>query len=213
MALNRIVAALLVAGFVAMANPQDFQAFGPSTTVVGFYLLNLGYVLLALKVGHSVVTTQAAVEALSVKLGAVSLVLGGVHIAEAARGLTGHSDADVLTHAIIDALLGAAGLADIGHHFPDTDPQFKGADSIELLANVRGLLAEEGLRAVHVDATVLAEAPKLGPHRDAMRQRLAGALGAPVSAVNVKFTTNEGMGFIGKGEGLAVIAVAVLEAR
>ena len=103
------------------------------------------------------------------------LILGGVHVTEAARGLTGHSDADVLTHAVIDALLGAAGLADIGHHFPDTDPQFKDADSIELLEQVRSLLDGEGLRAVYVDATVIAEAPKLGPHRDAMRARLAAA--------------------------------------
>jgi len=139
------------------------------------------------------------------------LVLGGVHIAEAARGLTGHSDADVLTHAVIDALLGAAGLGDIGHHFPDTDPQFKDADSIELLGKVRSLLADAGLRAVYVDATVIAEAPKLGPHRDAMRERLAGALGAPVDTVNVKFTTNEGMGFTGRGEGMAAMAVATLE--
>ena len=107
----------------------------------------------------------------------------------------------MLTHAVIDALLGAAGLGDIGHHFPDTDPQFKDADSIELLEQVRGLLDAEGLRAVYVDATVIAEAPKLGPHRDAMRQRLAGALGLPAAAVNVKFTTNEGMGFVGRGRG------------
>ena len=139
------------------------------------------------------------------------LVLGGVHVAEAARGLTGHSDADVLTHAVIDALLGAAGLGDIGHHFPDTDPQFKNADSIELLGQVRSLVQAEGLRAVYVDATVVAEAPKLGPHRDPMRERLAGALGVPVASVNVKFTTNEGMGFVGRGEGMAAMAVATLE--
>ncbi len=138
-------------------------------------------------------------------------MLGGVHIAEAARGLTGHSDADVLTHAIIDALLGAAGMGDIGHHFPDTDPQFKNADSIELLGQVRSLLDGAGLRAVYVDATVIADAPKLGPHRDAMRGRLAGALAAPVEMVNVKFTTNEGMGFTGRGEGMAAMAVATLE--
>jgi 2-C-methyl-D-erythritol 2,4-cyclodiphosphate synthase len=139
------------------------------------------------------------------------LVLGGVHIADAARGLTGHSDADVLTHAVIDALLGAAGLGDIGHHFPDTDSEFKDADSIDLLGQVRALLEGAGLRAVYVDSTVIAEAPKLGPHRDAMRERLAGALGVPVASVNVKFTTNEGMGFTGRGEGMAAMAVATLE--
>ncbi len=139
------------------------------------------------------------------------LVLGGVQVPEATRGLTGHSDADVLTHAVIDALLGAAGLADIGHHFPDTDPKFKNADSIELLDQVRSLLAGEGLNPVYVDATVIAEGPKLGPHRDAMRERLAGALGVPTGSVNVKFTTNEGMGFVGRGEGMAAMAVATVE--
>ena len=138
------------------------------------------------------------------------LVLGGVRL-EHDRGLDGHSDADVLTHAVIDALLGAAGLADIGHHFPDTDPEFKNADSIELLERVRSLVEAEGLRAVFVDATVIAEAPKLGPHRDAMRQRLAGALATTVAAVNVKFTTNERMGPIGRGEGMAAMAVATLD--
>ena len=140
-----------------------------------------------------------------------SLVLGGVHIEEAKRGLTGHSDADVLTHAVVDAVLGAAGLGDIGHHFPDTDPQYKNADSIELLEQVRVLLDGERLRAVYVDATVIAEGPKLGPHRDAMRERLAGAIGLPVAAVNVKFTTNEGMGFVGRNEGMAAMAVATLQ--
>jgi len=139
------------------------------------------------------------------------LILGGVHLTEAARGLTGHSDADVLTHAVIDAVLGAAGLADIGHHFPDTNPRFRDADSIELLAHVRSLLDGEGLRAVYVDATVIAEAPKLGPHRDAMRGRLAQGLGVPEGSVNVKFTTNERMGAIGRGEGIAAMAVATLE--
>lgn len=139
------------------------------------------------------------------------LILGGVQVPGAPRGLTGHSDADVLTHAIIDALLGAAGLGDIGHHFPDTDPRFKDADSIALLGEVRSLLAAEGLVAVHVDATVIAEAPRLGPHRDAMRERLAGALSVPVTSVSVKFTTNEGMGFVGRGEGMAAMAVATVE--
>ncbi|HYI38393.1 MAG TPA: 2-C-methyl-D-erythritol 2,4-cyclodiphosphate synthase [Thermoleophilaceae bacterium] len=140
------------------------------------------------------------------------LILGGVRIPDAARGLTGHSDADVLTHAVIDALLGAAGLGDIGHHFPDTDDRFKDADSLALLAETRNLLSGASLKPVHVDATVIAEAPKLGPYRDAMAEALAGALGVAATAVNVKFTTNEGMGFLGRGEGMAAMAVANLEA-
>ena len=139
------------------------------------------------------------------------LILGGVRIPNAPRGLTGHSDADVLTHAVIDALLGAAGLGDIGHHFPDTDERFKDADSLALLAETRNLVSGAGLKPVHVDATVIAEAPKLGPYRDAMGEALAGALGVPATAVNVKFTTNEGMGFLGRGEGMAAMAVANLE--
>ena len=143
--------------------------------------------------------------------GGRALVLGGVTIPEAVRGLVGHSDADVLSHAVIDALLGAAALGDIGHHFPDTDPRFKDADSIALLAETRGLLDAAGYAVVNVDASVVAEAPKLGPHRDAMRARLAEALGVEVGAVNVKFTTNEAMGFVGRAEGMAAMAVASLE--
>jgi 2-C-methyl-D-erythritol 2,4-cyclodiphosphate synthase len=135
------------------------------------------------------------------------LVLGGVEI-PAERGLAGHSDADALTHAIIDALLGAAGLGDIGQHFPDTDERWRGADSIELLRAVRDMLPAP---PVHVDATVVCEAPKLGPHREAMSARLADALGLDPAAVNVKFTTGEGMGFVGRGEGVAALAVATLE--
>jgi 2-C-methyl-D-erythritol 2,4-cyclodiphosphate synthase len=138
------------------------------------------------------------------------LVLGGVEIAHDV-GLEGHSDADVLTHAIIDALLGAAGLGDIGGHFPDTDRRYRGADSIELLRRVIELLSERGLRVGHVDATVVLERPRLAPHRDAIRARLAGALGLASDAVNVKATTGEGMGFIGRGEGAAALAVATLE--
>lgn len=138
------------------------------------------------------------------------LILGGVHIPGAARGLVGHSDADALTHAVIDALLGAAGLGDIGHHFPDTDERWRDADSIVLLAEVRALLAGEHVVVVHVDCTVICEAPKLGPHRDAMRQRMADALGVPGTAVSVKFTTNETMGFVGRGEGIAAMAVATV---
>jgi 2-C-methyl-D-erythritol 2,4-cyclodiphosphate synthase len=135
------------------------------------------------------------------------LVLGGVTIPGAAHGLIGWSDADVLTHAIIDALLGAAGLGDIGQHFPDTDDRWRNSDSIELLGAVRDMLPRPPL---HVDATVVCEAPKLGAHRDAMRGRLAGALGLDPAAVNVKFTTGEGMGFVGRGEGIAALAVATL---
>jgi 2-C-methyl-D-erythritol 2,4-cyclodiphosphate synthase len=135
------------------------------------------------------------------------LVLGGVTIPHAARGLVGWSDADVLTHAVIDALLGAAGLGDIGQHFPDDDPRWRDANSIELLHTVRGMLPGP---VGNVDVTVICEAPKLGPHRDAMRTRLAGALELDVGAVNVKFTTGEGMGFVGRGEGIAALAVATL---
>jgi len=138
------------------------------------------------------------------------LVLGGVEIPGAARGLVGHSDADALTHAVIDALLGAAGLGDIGHHFPDTDERWRDADSIALLGEVRALLAAAGLAATHVDSTVICQAPKLGPYRDAMRGRMAEALGLPPEGVSVKFTTNETMGFIGRGEGIAVMAVATV---
>jgi 2-C-methyl-D-erythritol 2,4-cyclodiphosphate synthase len=134
------------------------------------------------------------------------LVLGGVEIPHD-RGLLGHSDADVLAHAITDALLGAAGLGDIGQHFPDSDERWRGANSIELLEAVRGMLPGP---VFNVDATVICEAPKLGPHRDAMRERLAEALGVEAGAVNVKFTTGEGMGFVGRGEGIAALAVATL---
>ena len=135
------------------------------------------------------------------------LVLGGVEIPGAERGLAGWSDADVLTHAVIDALLGAAGLGDIGQHFPDTDERWRDADSIGLLRVVRDMLPGP---PAHVDATVMCEAPRLGQHRDAMRARLAEALGLEAVAVNVKFTTAEGMGFVGRGEGIAALAVATL---
>jgi 2-C-methyl-D-erythritol 2,4-cyclodiphosphate synthase len=139
------------------------------------------------------------------------LRLGGVEIPGAERGLLGHSDADVLAHAVIDALLGAAGLGDIGEHFPDTDPRYSGADSMALLEGVRELLAAEGLEVANLDATVVCERPKLSPHRDAMRRGLAAALGLRPQRVNVKFTTNEGMGWLGRGEGVAALAVAALE--
>jgi 2-C-methyl-D-erythritol 2,4-cyclodiphosphate synthase len=139
-----------------------------------------------------------------------ALVLGGVRVPDAERGLAGHSDADVLTHAVIDALLGAAGLGDIGAHFPDTDERWRDADSIELLGLVRGMLVSAGLSPLNVDATVACEAPRLGPHRDEMRRRLAEAVGLPAEAVNVKFTTGEKMGFVGRGEGVAALAIATV---
>ena len=138
------------------------------------------------------------------------LILGGVDIPNE-EGLDGHSDADVLTHAIIDALLGAAGLGDIGQHFPDTEERWRDADSIELLRTVGALLAEHGLLIRHVDSTVVMERPKLGPHRDQIRECLARALELDPAHVNVKATTGEGMGFVGRGEGVAALAVATIE--
>jgi 2-C-methyl-D-erythritol 2,4-cyclodiphosphate synthase len=133
------------------------------------------------------------------------LVLGGVEIPHG-MGLAGHSDADVLAHAVTDALLGAAGLGDIGEHFPDTDERWRDADSMELLRHVVGLVGE----IEHVDVTVMIERPKLAPHREAIRESLAAALGC---TVNVKATTGEGMGFVGRGEGAAALAVATLRPR
>jgi 2-C-methyl-D-erythritol 2,4-cyclodiphosphate synthase len=138
------------------------------------------------------------------------LIIGGVEV-PSERGLLGHSDADVLTHAVIDALLGAAGLGDIGQHFPDTDPAYAGADSLGLLAACRELLEGAGVRVLNVDATVVLEAPKLSPHKGQMRARLAGVLGLEVGFLNVKATRGEGMGFIGRGEGAAALAIATVE--
>jgi 2-C-methyl-D-erythritol 2,4-cyclodiphosphate synthase len=135
------------------------------------------------------------------------LVLGGVEI-PFERGLAGHSDADVLAHAVTDAILGAAGLGDIGEHFPDTDPRWEGADSIALLREVVALAARDGWTVAHVDATVMLERPKLAPFRAEIAARLADAIGATVS---VKATTGEGMGFVGREEGVAALAVATLE--
>lgn len=140
------------------------------------------------------------------------LVLGGVTV-PSELGLDGHSDADVLTHAIVDALLGAAGLGDIGEHFPDTDERWRGADSIELLRHVGTLVVGNGFSISNVDATVVLERPKLAEHKDAMRVALAGALELPLAAVNVKATRGEGMGFVGRVEGAAALAVATLERR
>ena len=138
------------------------------------------------------------------------LILGGVDIPWE-KGLLGHSDADVLTHAVMDALLGAAGLGDIGKHFPDTDPAYAGADSLKLLAHVVGLLKEKGFAVGNVDATILAQWPKLAPHIPAMRENLARVMEVDSSQVNVKATTEEGLGFTGSGEGMAAHAVALIE--
>jgi 2-C-methyl-D-erythritol 2,4-cyclodiphosphate synthase len=138
------------------------------------------------------------------------LILGGVKIPYD-EGLAGHSDADALTHAITDALLGAAALGDIGQRFPDTDERYKDADSMELLAETVAMLSANGISVVNVDATVLMERPQLAPARDEIRGRLAGALGIPVDRVSVKATRGEGIGFVGRGEGVAALAVATVE--
>jgi 2-C-methyl-D-erythritol 2,4-cyclodiphosphate synthase len=137
------------------------------------------------------------------------LILGGVTI-PFERGLAGYSDADVLAHAVIDALLGAAGLGDIGEHFPDTDERWAGADSLALLRSVVALVGEAGHAVTHVDTTVVMERPKLGPHRAEIRAALAAALEVAVERVNVKASTGEGMGFVGRGEGVAALAVVTL---
>jgi 2-C-methyl-D-erythritol 2,4-cyclodiphosphate synthase len=138
------------------------------------------------------------------------LVIGGVRVPDAPRGLAGFSDADVLTHAVIDALLGAAGLGDIGLHFPDSEERWKDADSLSLLRDVVALLRSEDLSPINLDATVVCEAPRLSPYRDEMRARLADAAGLTTDSVNVKFTTAERMGFVGRGEGVAALAVATV---
>jgi 2-C-methyl-D-erythritol 2,4-cyclodiphosphate synthase len=137
------------------------------------------------------------------------LIIGGIQIDHEA-GLDGHSDADVLTHAIIDALLGAAALGDIGEHFPDTDERYRDADSIGLLRATMELLGERGFEVVNVDATVVIEQPKLAPHREAIRASLAAAIGIELERVSVKATRGEGMGFVGRGEGAAALAIASL---
>jgi 2-C-methyl-D-erythritol 2,4-cyclodiphosphate synthase len=140
------------------------------------------------------------------------LLIGGVEI-PSELGLQGHSDADVLLHALIDALLGAAGLGDIGQHFPDTDERWRDADSIELLRAVASMLEGEGLEVLNVDCTVIMERPRLSGHRQAIRERVGEALGLEPGRVNVKATTGEGMGFIGRGEGVAALAIASLDYR
>jgi 2-C-methyl-D-erythritol 2,4-cyclodiphosphate synthase len=138
------------------------------------------------------------------------LILGGVEIPHD-RGLEGHSDADVICHAIADALLGAVGEGDIGHHFPNTDETIRGISSIAILQRVTALLAEIRARPVNVDATLIAEAPKIAPHIPAMREKIAAALHLESARVSIKATTNEGLGAIGRGEGMAAMAVAMVE--
>ena len=140
------------------------------------------------------------------------LILGGIRLAHP-RGLAGHSDADVLTHAIIDALLGAAALGDIGQHFPDTDERYRGADSLALLRETVAKLGGAGFVIDHVDATVVIEAPHISPVRERIRSSLATALGLDLAHVSVKATRGEGMGFIGRGEGAAAIAIATVHAE
>ena len=138
------------------------------------------------------------------------LIIGGVEIPHE-KGLAGHSDADLLIHAVCDALLGAAGLGDIGTHFPDTDARYKGIESRKLLREVAQLLRQKKLRVANVDATIIAQAPKMAPHIAAMRANLASDLGVAPDAVNVKAKTTEKLGFVGRGEGIAAEAVALLE--
>lgn len=138
------------------------------------------------------------------------LILGGVEIPEG-PGLAGHSDADAVAHAVTDSLLGAAGLGDIGRHFPATDPQWKDADSLALLAQVVELLHRNDFQILNVDVTVVAEQPRIGPYAAAMAERLAGVLGVSPERVSLKGKTNEGLGWIGRGEGLAAFAVALIE--
>jgi 2-C-methyl-D-erythritol 2,4-cyclodiphosphate synthase len=138
------------------------------------------------------------------------LILGGVKIPHP-RGLEGHSDADVLSHAVADAVLGALGAGDIGKHFPNTEESIRGISSIEILRHVATIAAQKNARVVNVDATVLAEAPKISPHIAAMQEKIANALGVKANAISIKATTNEGLGAIGRSEGMAAIAVASVE--
>ena len=138
------------------------------------------------------------------------LILGGVEIPHS-HGLDGHSDADVLVHAIADAVLGAIGERDIGHHFPNTDETIRGISSLEILRKAALLVRAQGGRVLNIDATLIAEAPKIGPHVAAMRANLAAVLDLPIARIGVKATTNERMGFIGRGEGIAALAIAAVE--
>lgn len=140
------------------------------------------------------------------------LILGGVKIPYE-KGLLGHSDADVLVHAIMDAMLGALALGDIGRHFPDNKPEFAGVSSLLLLERVKGLAAEKGYAVSNIDSVIMAERPKLSPYIDAMRENIARVLSVPVESVGVKATTTEGLGFCGRGEGMAAQAVALLKPK
>lgn len=137
------------------------------------------------------------------------LILGGIEI-PFDKGLIGHSDADVLLHAIADALLGAAALGDIGVHFPPTDPKWKDLDSFEIVKHSVALLADHGWDVINIDASVIAESPKVNPHVSAMKQRIEEATGLPLDAISIKATTNEGMGFVGREEGIATVATAMI---
>jgi 2-C-methyl-D-erythritol 2,4-cyclodiphosphate synthase len=141
-----------------------------------------------------------------------AIMLGGVRIAHH-RGIVAHSDGDVLLHALVDALLGAAGLGDIGQHFPDSDPRWKGADSARFVTATLELLERAGLRVLNADLTLLAEAPKIGPWREAIRANVARLLGLASGQVNLKATTTEHLGFIGRGEGLGAMATVLIDAR
>jgi len=139
-----------------------------------------------------------------------AVMLGGVRVPHS-RGVVAHSDGDVLLHALVDALLGAAGLGDIGQHFPDSDPRWKGADSARFVAGALELLAERGQKVMNADLTLLAEEPRIARWRDQIRRSVAGQLGLPESAVNLKATTTEHLGFIGRGEGLAAMAIVLID--
>jgi 2-C-methyl-D-erythritol 2,4-cyclodiphosphate synthase len=139
-----------------------------------------------------------------------SLILGGVSV-DHEKGLLGHSDADVLIHAICDALLGAAGMGDIGNHFPDDDPEYKDISSLKLLSQTCRLLTDKGYRIVNLDATILAEAPKLAPHRQKMQTILADTMKISTADINIKATTTEGLGVIGRGEGISAVCIAMID--
>lgn len=141
-----------------------------------------------------------------------SIMLGGVRIAHS-RGISAHSDGDVLLHALVDALLGAAGLGDIGQHYPDSDPRWKGADSARFVTATLQLLEQAGQRVINADLTLLAEAPKIGPWREAIRNNVARLLGLPPARVNIKATTTEHLGFVGRSEGLTAMATVLIDGR
>ena len=141
-----------------------------------------------------------------------SVILGGVRIAHS-RGIVAHSDGDVLLHALVDALLGAAGLGDIGQHFPDSDPRWKGADSARFVSATLQLLEQAGQRVINADLTLLAEAPRIGPWREAIRSNVAALLGLAPACVNIKATTTEHLGFLGRSEGLAAMATVLIDGR